>query len=92
MEFEWDKSKNKKNIEKHHVDFNDAKKIFIDNNKVDIEINNSLKKYNEKRFITIGLVLNVLHTVIWTLRLFIIRIISFRRSNKKEEKIYKKKL
>lgn len=28
MEFEWDENKNKSNIEKHGIDFNDAKIIF----------------------------------------------------------------
>ena len=35
MPYEWDEKKNKLNIEKHFVDFEDAKKIFDDHNRID---------------------------------------------------------
>ena len=30
MKYEWDENKNRLNIEKHFIDFNDAKEIFND--------------------------------------------------------------
>ena len=35
MKFEWDETKNKKNIEKHGIDFNDAITIFDDDEKIE---------------------------------------------------------
>ena len=32
MKFEWDESKNIKNIKKHNVSFDEAKTVFYDNN------------------------------------------------------------
>ncbi len=89
MKFEWDENKNKSNFEKHRIDFNEAKEVFKDENAVNYEIENSLKKYKEQRFLTIGKFFNVLHTVVWTFRSVFIRLISFRRANKNEQKIYK---
>ena len=30
MKFEWDENKNKTNMQKHGIDFNDAKEVFKD--------------------------------------------------------------
>ncbi len=30
MDFEWDENKNKSNVEKHGIDFNQAKEVFND--------------------------------------------------------------
>ncbi len=87
MTFEWDENKNKQNQVKHGIDFNEAKDVFGDMNRT-----NSLDNrhdYGEKRWITIGMVANVLITVVYTIR-EAIRIISARRSNKNERQEYTK--
>lgn len=88
MDFEWDENKNKSNQEKHGVDFTDAKDVFDDTNRTNSEDNR--KDYGEKRWITIGMVSNALLTVVYTIR-DAIRIISARRSNKKERQEYNDK-
>ena len=88
MEFEWDENKNKSNQEKHDIDFNEAKEVFDDANRTNSEDNR--KDYGEKRWITIGMVSNALLTVVYTIR-DAIRIISGRRSNKKERQEYNDK-
>ena len=58
---------------------------FNDENRTNSEDNR--KDYSEKRWITIGIVANVFLTVVYTIR-DAIRIISARRSNRKERQEY----
>ncbi|MEA3450618.1 MAG: BrnT family toxin [Bacteroidota bacterium] len=88
MEFEWDENKNKSNQDKHGVDFNKAKDVFNDENKIDIDIENSEEKYGEKRKIVIGAIVDIIHTVVYTIRNSVCRIISARAASKKERKLY----
>ena len=34
MDFEWDPAKNEENIEKHHVSFKDARRVWLDPDRV----------------------------------------------------------
>ncbi|HPI19944.1 MAG TPA: BrnT family toxin [Candidatus Kapabacteria bacterium] len=86
MEFEWDELKNKININKHNIDFNLAKNIFLDNNRK-TSIDNR-RDYGEIRYITIGKMQNVIITAVYVHRKEKIRIISARLSNSKERKFY----
>jgi uncharacterized DUF497 family protein len=76
--FEWDSDKASKNVEKHHVSFEEAATVFDDEHSID-----------EERYITIGLsshgrLLMLAHAD----RKDHIRIISARRATKKEEQFY----
>jgi uncharacterized protein len=86
MKFEWDERKNKKNIEKHGIDFNDAKGVFTDKKR--LEIPDLRKDYGEDRWKAIGAILGLIITVIFTIRDTAIRIISARQANKKERGRY----
>ncbi len=86
MEFEWDNKKNESNKEKHKISFERAVKVFDDQNKVIYESDS--KDYGEKRYLAIGFIFEVLFTVVYTIRDTIHRIISSRRANEKETKIY----
>lgn len=88
MKFEWDENKNKKNIERHGIDFKDAYLIF--ENPLLIKID-TRKEYGEKRLIGLGLLFEVAVIIIFTKRINNIRIISIRRANKNERKIYQEK-
>lgn len=59
--FEWDDEKNRINNLKHNVDFNDAAKVFADENR--IEWFDALHSDEEDRYITLGMVDNILHVV-----------------------------
>lgn len=64
MEFEWDETKNRANITKHGIDFNDAVRVFDGPIYTDDEPE---YHYGEYRFHTLGLldglvVLMVVHT------------------------------
>ncbi len=84
--FEWDENKNKSNIDKHDISFDDAKAIFDDPKHLETE--DTRKDYGENRFIIIGKVRNAILTVVYTIRDTAKRLISARRSNKKERESY----
>ncbi len=86
MEFEWDENKNKANLEKHGFDFNQAKEVFSDEYKV--EIPDDRKDYGEKRIRVFGRALNLILTVIYTMRGVVVRIISARAASEKEREMY----
>ncbi|SFV70816.1 hypothetical protein MNB_SV-13-329 [hydrothermal vent metagenome] len=93
MNFEWDEKKNISNQEKHGVSFEEAKEVFDDAlqiSKLDHRFN-----YFEERWITIG-VTKKEHILVVANLFFtddgeeIIRIISARKANNSERKIYEK--
>ncbi len=86
MEFEWDENKNERNKGKHDLSFDTAKDIFDDENRISFP--DDRNNYGEERWITIGKLLEILHTVVYTLRNNIIRIISARRSKRNERELY----
>ena len=52
MHFEYDEDKNRKNIEKHHIDFRSAARVFFDYDR--IEFYDDRHSEVEERFDTIG--------------------------------------
>ena len=87
MPFEWDLRKSIANKEKHGLDFETAKILWSDDNRVEIHAPSPV----EDRWILIGKKDNKLWTAIFTLRGKAIRIISVRRSRKKEVYLYEVK-
>ena len=86
MNFEWDENKNKKNIEKHGIDFNDAKEVFKDEKRVVSK--DDRKDYGESRWLTVGKAIGSIFAVVFTIRKTAIRIISARKAHKKERDDY----
>ncbi len=85
MKIEWDTNKNDVNVKKHHISFETAARVFLDENRLDYyDIVHSM---NEDRYITIGLVEEVI-VVVYTLRKTRIRIISARLATRKEKELY----
>jgi len=84
MPFEWDPSKSIANKEKHDIDFETAKRLWSDENRVEIHASHPV----EDRWILIGKKDDKLWTAIYTLRGNTIRIISVRRSREKEVELY----
>lgn len=85
LNIEWDIQKNSLNIKKHHINFKDAARIFFDENRV--EIYDSLHSELEDRYITIGMVDEILF-VVYTERLDSLRIISARIATSSEKELY----
>jgi uncharacterized protein len=86
VEYEWDDKKNQQNQAKHGIDFYDAVRIFMDVDR--IEWLDDRKDYQEKRYRTVGMVFNVLLTVVYTLRRGRQRLISARRASRHERETY----
>jgi uncharacterized DUF497 family protein len=85
MEIEWDNNKVASNLIKHKIDFEDAKNIFLDPNRLERE---DKRDYDETRIQVIGIVNQVVLFVVYTKRNGIYRIISARRANKNEQRQY----
>ena len=83
--FEWDEEKNRINQHKHHVDFNDAAKVFSDENR--IEWFDEAHSAEEDRYITLGMVNEILF-VVYTEREDKVRLISARLADKDERRKY----
>ncbi len=84
MKFEWDENKSNKNKAKHGIDFDTARYLWNDPNRIEIHAPYPL----EDRRVMIGKINEKLWTAIFTMRGDIIRIISVGRARKQEEKLY----
>ena len=80
MDFEYNEHKNSINVEKHGIDFITAQKIWQDEMMLEVILNFP----DEPRTMCIGKINKKLWTAIITYREEYIRIISVRRSRKKE--------
>ncbi len=89
MAFEWDENKNKSNLDKHGIDFNQAKEVFNDDNK--IEMPDTRNDYGEKRTKIIGKAVDLVLSVVYTMRDKVTRIISARAASRNERKKYNDK-
>jgi uncharacterized DUF497 family protein len=89
MIFEWDAAKNIINIEKHGIDFNDAKMIFEG---LTLTVEDNRFDYAERRYITFGLMFENVVSVVHTESVEKIRIISARKATKNEQKEYFKQV
>ena len=87
MEFEWDERKNRRNKNKHGIDFETAMKLWNDKNRIETQTPFPI----ENRSVLIGKFDKKLWSAIFTLRSNAIRIISVRRARKKEAKFYEQK-
>ncbi len=91
MRFEWDERKNRANIEKHQISFDEAKDIFED--PLHIAKLDCRFSYFEERWITIGSTKS--DKILVVANIFfddngeeIIRIISARKATQKEKDFY----
>ena len=88
MEFKWDENKRRINLREHGLDFADAHRAF---SKDAFVITDDRKDYNEYRYILLGLMHERIVVIAFTVRGNVIRIISMRKANKREQKSYMQK-
>lgn len=89
IHFEWDDNKNKTNIKKYNISFEEAKTVFLDPEA--LLIHDPEHSEDEDRFIILGLSRKVKILVVchcYKASDSIIRIISARKADKQEEKEY----
>ncbi|MBW1925209.1 MAG: BrnT family toxin [Deltaproteobacteria bacterium] len=84
MIFEWNEEKSRNNERKHGIDFQEATRLWDDKDRVEIKAPYPL----ENRYILIGRLGEKNWTAIYTMRGAATRIISVRRSRKKEIDLY----
>ncbi len=86
MEFEWDDEKSNSNLAKHGIDFEEAALIFAG---LTITRIDDRDDYGETREVSIGqLDAHIIIVVVHTDRTGTTRLISARRANRAERKIY----
>jgi uncharacterized DUF497 family protein len=81
MRFEWDEAKRKSNLKAHDLDFADAKLVF---GGLTASYEDDRFRYNEQRFVTLGLLRGVPVSIVHTESQDVIRLISFRRATHHE--------
>jgi uncharacterized protein len=85
-DFEWDDAKAEANLAKHRVAFRTAISIFVAPQVLTIDV--SRPEDNEERYKAIGLLESRLIVVVDTVRGESLRVISARRANLKEKKLW----
>jgi uncharacterized DUF497 family protein len=85
MEFEWDEAKRQSNLARHGFDFANVARFDWGA----AEIGRDLRfDYGEERFTAYGIMDGRLMVIVFTRRAAATRVISFRRANRKEGRIY----
>lgn len=83
-DFEYDDAKSQANLEKHGIDFLDAQALWNDPDLLEIRA----KSQDEPRFLVVGLIGQKHWSAVVTYRNGTIRLISVRRSRKREVELY----
>jgi uncharacterized protein len=89
MRFVWDDEKNKTNLQKHGLSFEDAHHVFSG---PCVTFVDDRFDYGELRFITLGVLPGRVVVIAHTPRGDATRIISMRKAKKREQDIYEKRL
>jgi hypothetical protein len=89
MEYEWDEAKNRSNLAKHGLSFEDAERVFSG---PCVTFQDDRFDYGEKRFVTLGLLAGRLVVIAHSPRNEGMRLISMRKGNQREQKTYQERL
>ena len=84
MRFTWDEVKRKRNLKDHGFDFVDAKRVFEG---ATFTYEDDRFRYDEQRFVTLGLLEGVPVSIVHTETKDCIHVISFRKATKRETAI-----
>ena len=86
VRFEWDDAKAASNFAKHSVEFEFAIRVFLDEARVDFDASRAAD--GELRRKAVGIIDGELFAIVYTRRANTVRLISARRANVKENRIY----
>ena len=89
VKFEWNEKKCRENQRKHGLNFEDVELVFEGDS---ITFLDDRLDYGEERYITLGAIDGRIVVIVHTLRGETIRIISMRKANAREKKIYQERL
>lgn len=84
--YEWDEAKRESNLRKHGLDFDDADMVYENPNKITF----ATEGRGEERWRDIALVESngIVFALVYTVRGYNVRIISFRKASRRERRIY----
>ena len=85
MKFEWDEVKRQTNLRNHKLDFVDAEIVFSG---ITFTFEDDRFEYGEDRFITLGLLREIVVVIAHTERNDLVRVISMRKATKNEQRLY----
>ena len=85
MKFEWDETKRQTNLRDHKLDFVDAEIVFTG---ITFTFEDDRFEYGEDRFITLGLLREMVVVIAHTERKDTVRMISMRKATKNEQRLY----
>lgn len=85
MRFAWNESKRQLNLQLHGLDFVDAPKVFVGPT---YTYEDDRFGYSERRFVTLGMLDDIVVSIAHTETARLIRVISFRKVTKHEQTIY----
>jgi uncharacterized DUF497 family protein len=88
MEIEFDPEKNRRNIQERGIDFEQAQAFDWDTALVWPD---TRQDYGEDRFIALGQIGERLHSLVFTVRSDAVRVISLRKANRREDRLYEQK-
>ena len=89
MKISFDPHKRRQTLEERGLDFDDAVQVFAGRT---IEYEYDQRDYGETRFVTFGLLNDRMVSLVWTPRGSARHIISMRKANEREKKIYETEL
>jgi hypothetical protein len=89
VRYEWDAAKGRGNFTKHGLDFADAEQVF---GGPCVTFEDSRFDYGEERLVTLGLLAGRVVIIAHAPRGEATRIISMRKANRREQKIYQERL
>ena len=85
MRIGWDEAKRRTNLRKHGLDFADAEAVFAG---ITYTMEDRRFDYGERRFITLGLLRDMVVVIAHTETPREVRIISMRKATKHEQTLY----
>ncbi|MCP1243056.1 BrnT family toxin [Acetobacter lambici] len=83
MRYDWDEAKRQSNIAKHGVDF-----VVAEGFEWDVALIMASQSANEPRLVAVAPINLRLHVLVFSIEIRIVRIISLRKANKREAKLY----
>ena len=83
--FTWDEPKRRANLRKHGFDFRDAEQVFEG---VTYTYEDDRLAYGEERFVTLGLLRDMVVSIVHTEQNDHIHVISMRKATRREREIY----
>ena len=85
IRIEFDTIKNERNIRERGLTFGRAAEFDFETALIEIDDRND---YGESRFTAIGMLDDIPHVLVFTMRSDVLRVISFRKANKREVQRY----